>query len=328
MSIFSKVAMPRPQHNTFDLSHDKKMSINMGQLVPTLALECVPGDSFSIKSTNLTRFAPMLAPIMHRASVYMHYFFVPNRLVWSDWEDFITGGLDGLQEPAFPVLQTSSPSLDVKIGSLADYLGLPDGDHTSETISAIPFAMYNKIYNDYYMDENLSVPLSDTLVSGANGYSAYWTLQNRAWQHDYFTSALPWTQKGPEATIPLGITAPLLYGNYGTAPPTTYGDATLMRERQTDGGAVITSAAFGSVDSNPDGAVVDSGATNYYNYDVTQTHVADLKDATAASINELRRAFRLQEWLERNARGGSRYIEVILAHFDRDWETWLDTEFQ
>ena len=314
MSIFSKVAMPRPAHNTFDLSHDKKMSIKMGELIPTLALECVPGDSFSIKSTNLTRFAPMLAPIMHRASVYTHYFFVPNRLVWDKWEDFITGGLDGLQEPAFPVLWNSGSDITVNIGSLADFMGLPDGDVGDETISALPFAMYNKIYNDYYMDENLSTALVTDLTSGNNAYPNFWDLQKRSWQHDYFTSALPWTQKGPEATIPLGVTAPLLYGDYSTPGDPSSEDYMYLRKPESVGGTTINNFN-NTLKTDGDGAAYYSGTTDFANWDVTKTHVADLKDATAASINELRRAFRLQEWLERNARGGSRYIEVILAHF-------------
>ena len=307
--------MPRPAHNTFDLSHDRKMSIKMGALTPVLAMECVPGDSFTIKTSALTRFAPLLAPVMHQSSVYTHFFFVPNRILWDEWEDFITGGLDGLADPAFPVLQSASDIL-VKDGELLDYLGLPSATYTTDTVSALPSCAYNKIYNDYYMDENLSTPAVDKVTSGSNNIGVFKTIKNRAWQHDYFTSALPWTQKGPEATIPLGLEAPLLYGDYQSSPPTVYGDATLAREPFSAGGAVLTNQG-GLNFSGSSGELLDSSTPggSKWNPDITNTHVADLKEASAASINELRRAFRLQEWLERNARGGSRYIEVILAHF-------------
>ena len=108
MSIFSKVAMPKPAQNTFDLSHDRKFSMKIGEITPILCQETVPGDKFNVESTNLLRFAPMLAPIMHQTSVYIHYFFVPNRILWDNWEDFITGGEDGTANPAFPVIPNNS----------------------------------------------------------------------------------------------------------------------------------------------------------------------------------------------------------------------------
>ena len=172
---------------------------------------------------------------------------------------------------------------------------------------------YNKIYNEYYRDQNLCDKLTDKATDGSNSYTGVNTLQNRAWQHDYFTSALPWTQKGPEATIPLGTTAPLLNKTGTSHDPNL---ATYFQN--TDGsryGASTLQSGTGIAPAS--GQVIPSFGSNtaYSQLDVSNHLEVDLTDATASSINDLRRAFRLQEWLERNARGGSRYIEVILAHF-------------
>jgi len=315
MSIFSKVAMPRPSKNTFDLSHDRKFSGRIGELMPITVMECVPGDKFNIKATNLTRFAPLVTPIMHQASVYCHFFFVPNRILWPNWEKFISGGEDGLADPSFPVLDEGSAGGFAE-GSLGDYLGLPTGKQFvgGSTVSALPFAAYQKIYNDYYRDENLISSIEDTIVlqDGSQSGTAKTELKElrkRAWQHDYFTSALPWTQRGPEATIPIGTEAPLLYGDYRN-PPVGSGDPT-QYTRAAATGQPYSTASFNSSGNG----ILKAAQGNDINIDVTQTHVADLSNATASSINDLRRAFRLQEWLERNARGGARYIEIIMAHF-------------
>ena len=322
MSIFSKVAMPRPPSNTFDLSNSRKFSGHIGELMPISVMECVPGDKFSIKATNLTRFAPLITPIMHKASVYCHFFFVPNRILWNNWETFIAGSVDGqfpnsnpadaaYSEPPFPKLDITV-SADYSVSSLADYLGLPDGAQLTD-ISALPFAGYQKIYNDYYRDENLITPdevvLANGTQSGADTIKLC-KLQKRAWQHDYFTSALPWTQKGPEATLPLGGNAPLLFGDYAT----TQTDETYIRQRPSAGGAIIGTAIDFQAGSGGN-LKADTPSLNPIVMDVSTTHAADLSNATSSSINELRRAFRLQEWLERNARGGTRYIEIIMAHF-------------
>jgi hypothetical protein len=310
MSIFSKVAMPRPQTNTFDLSHDRKFSGKIGQLMPISVMEVVPGDKFNIKATNLTRFAPLITPIMHKASVYCHFFFVPNRILWPNWENFISGGEDGLADPTFPTVDLTTPT-QYGTQTLADYLGLPTGNQI-QNVSALPFAAYQKIYQDYYRDENLitktDVTLSDGTQSGADTIELS-SMKKRAWQHDYFTSALPWTQRGPEATIPLGTTAPISYIDGGDA---------FWREKAT-GLSIKNFDSSGAAPLESTGGTgelfIQNPASTFVSLDNSQSLTADLSTAAASSINDLRRAFRLQEWLERNARGGARYIEIITAHF-------------
>ena len=139
-------------------------------------------------------------------------FFVPNRILWPNWENFISGGEDGLADPTFPTVDLTIPT-QYGIQTLADYLGLPTGNQITD-VSALPFAAYQKIYQDYYRDENLITKTDVTLSDGTQSASdiiELSSMKKRAWQHDYFTSALPWTQRGPEATIPLGTTAPISY---------------------------------------------------------------------------------------------------------------------
>lgn len=313
MSIFNEIKINKPSSNTFNLSHDRKMSLNMGDLTPTLVMDVLPGDKIKLSSTQMLRFAPMLAPVMHRIDVYQHFFFVPNRLNWSNWEDFITGGEDGYADPVFPYLNLE-PS-DTAIGSLTDYLGVPQiqdaGVGTgSLEISALPFAAYQLIYNEFFRDQNLISKATTTLVDGLQPSSSnsILDLQKRAWGHDYFTSALPWTQKGPEATIPLGTTADINFLPLGAAAP----DVTM---KKYDG----TIAQSGTTSVSTNAASTKNSLVNSVSGDIIMDNSAflqaDLSTATASSINDLRQAFRLQEWLEKNARGGSRYIEVIKSHF-------------
>lgn len=299
MSIFSQVSMRRPKSNTFDLSHTKKLSTQIGELTPVLCVDLVPGDSIKINSASLCRFAPMVAPVMHRFDLYLHFFFVPNRIMWPNWETFITGGTEGDDTTVPPFFRLNG----LESGTLGDYLGLPT--HPAGTnemqVSAFQINGYERIFAEYFRDQNLTdfVP-ADLNDGGQLGAERYQNAPfKRAWKKDYFTSALPWTQRGPEATIPLGTEAPLINQNQGNSilrDPAT-GDPEVNATLNTDASGFLT-----------DGAVLA-------NLDITGHTVADLSQATASSINDLRRAFRLQEFLEKNARGGARYTEVVLSHF-------------
>jgi hypothetical protein len=240
---------------------------------------------------------------MHRVSLYTHFFFVPNRLLWDNWEDFITGGEDGQDTSVFPFINANSHP-----GSLSDYLGVPSSNEEDVPVSAIPFSGYALIYNEYYRDQNLIEPIPYKLDDGDNDdkWDDLSNIKRRAWQHDYFTSALPWTQKGPEATLPLGTEAPILFDlpNSNIADTVTKADGSgfdLLTSFYGDGFGHLYASG-----NDPDQQV---------SIDNSKSLKADLSQATAATINDLRTAFKLQEWLEKNARGGSRYVESILSHF-------------
>lgn len=316
-NIFTEVQMNKVNSNIFDLSHDRKMSLQMGRLTPIHLMEVIPGDNIQMSTSQMLRMAPMIAPVMHSVNVYTHFFFVPNRIIWPNWEKFITGGEDGMNTSVYPFLDYDAGTLS----SIADFFGLPTDELTaSMEISALPFYVYLKVYNEYYRDQNLITPFIDTAIDGDNTNVEVITgLQlndfaqgpplQRAWQHDYFTSALPWTQKGPEATIPLGTTAPIIYQNPTSQIQTTVDPAT--------GNPLPSSDIFNFNPGGPASSYLsqDAPGTDPVNLILDGTHVADLTAASAATIIDLRRAFKLQEWFEKNARGGSRYTESILAHF-------------
>lgn len=303
MKQFQSIKVEKPGRNMIDLSHEVKMTGNMGQLLPFMCMEVVPGDSFTNNSEVLLRLQPTLAPIMHRVDVYTHFFFVPNRIIWDDWEEFITGGEDGLSVVTPPAIVMMSPNqpqfAEYRLG---DYLGIPPmptvGVTGAKDISALPFRAYQKIYNEYYRDQNLITP-----VNYETGTLTELTeIRTRAWQKDYFTSALPWAQRGGDVSLSLGTSAPIDYvaGQYNQVRNrilgTTYNN--LNENLQTDA----------------TGDIVDISA-NDLNIDNSSSLSADLSSATAGTIADLRVAVAVQRWLEKNARGGSRYIEMILSHF-------------
>jgi len=299
-NLFNSIKLTKPKSNSFDLSHDVKLSTQMGQLTPILTLECVPGDKFNLGCESLVRFAPLIAPVMHRMDVTMHYFFVPNRLVWSNWEKFITDANSGLVSPyifsANFEAQYQNPTQAGTAGKTADYLGLPTPPNGSfnTQVSAIPFAAYQCIYNEYYRDQNLQAPINYKLSDGSNDGSfdrvrELCNLRNRSWEHDYFTASLPFAQKGQAVDIPLGSIDGNVEVFYDNASGTTLNGTPASINVQGQPAADITNDRL-----------------------YAKTDGVDIEPTT---INDLRRAYRLQEWLEKNARGGTRYIESILSHF-------------
>lgn len=298
----------RPNKNVFDMSHDRKLTCGMGKLIPIFLEEIVPGDYFKVRSSMVVRLTPLVAPIMHRVDVFTHFFFVPTRLVWDDFQKFITGGTDGDDTSVWP--NKTLGALDA--GSLSDYLGLPISTPSSSlVVSALPFRMYNLIYNEWYRDQNLQDEITISKASGADSTTPV-DLLSRNWEKDYFTCALPWAQRGDPVTLPLGDTAPVhgigkLDQSYGNATTSVY---------ETGRSATVSY-------NNNDNAIIDGGGTNDKVFMVQEDPnnpgfpgiYADLQNATAATINTIRQAVMVQQWMERNARAGARYVESILAHF-------------
>lgn len=344
--VFNTVLRKKQKRSTFDLSHDVKMSLDMGNLVPIYIQECVPGDSVKIQSHTMMRFAPLISPVMHRIQVKMEYFFVPNRIIWSDWETFITGSRNGKQLsaeelPVFPTfnLDEVSSSSIIKNGTLYDYLGLPTPESfvnpkfsSDIFISLLPFAAYQRIYDEYYRDENLQESLydakpggfinynslkSEIYSGGVDGLGEIMRLRKRAWQHDYFTSALPFAQKGPAVEIPLStedlrLTGQLGFNNSQATVATGINDSTGL-----DGNVETNSINAGQVAELQDGQSNLMALDVTGNIDLDNIRIDNVQGTNSflTSINDLRTAIRLQEWLETNARGGTRYIESIYAHF-------------
>lgn len=308
---FSEVPHADIQRSTFDRSHGLKTTFNAGELVPIYVDEALPGDTFSCNLTAFSRLATPIHPTMDNAFMDTHFFAVPVRLVWDDFEEFMgetktykAAGSDRLDgTPDFTVAAPVPPTITAggsgeTEGSLSDYFGIPTKVAGLE-FSALWHRAYTLVWNDWFRDENLQAPKTLLTTSGADATT--YALLNRGKKHDYFTSALPWPQKGADVTIPLGTKALIDY------------DGTLnddINSRPTVG----TSGGVNQLVTKSTGEVYVSNLQPPNN--TTNQLYADLTDATSATINQLRLAFATQKFLEIQARGGSRYIEVIKNHFN------------
>lgn len=270
----------------FSLSHYKLLTCDMGELVPIGLTEVLPGDSIQQSTSALIRCSPMLAPVMHPVHVRIHHWFVPHRLVWDDFESFITGGEDGEDDSVFPT--TAFGANLPAVGSLPDYFGMPTLVPGGYTTSALPFRGYQLIYNEWYRDQDLQTPIVISKASGLDTTTGR-SLRNVAWEKDYFTSARPWETKGPDITVPIGDSAPV------TGTITT----TFNKDMRLSGVAPPN-----PVVSNDTGSDAITAASAH-------SLEADLSAATPVSINTLREAFALQRYQEARARYGSRYVEYL-----------------
>lgn len=281
--------MHRSKHK---LSHYRLMSGHMGYLLPCGVVEVLPGDTFDHSTSALLRVSPMAAPVMHSCVVRVHHFFVPNRIVWDDWENFITGGPDGMDASVPPTITVAA---DPTTQPLLDYLGIPPV--TGVAVSALPVRAYNMVFNEFYRDQDLVTARAEGDVS----------LARIAWEKDYLTSARPWAQKGPDVVLPIGTRAPI----YGIGKVTgTFDDFGVGSVRETGGTAPVAYTGGSLIDpaTGPDRSFAiseDPGNPGFPGI------YADLANATSTPILDVRRAFALQRYEEARARYGSRYTEYL-----------------
>lgn len=328
--LFSQIPKAQISRSVFDRSHGWKSTFDSGFLVPFLVDEVLPGDSYKVKFNFLARLSTPIVPTMDNLFLDTFYFFVPYRLLWKHWEEFNGEQKYPGASTDFLVPQTTAPAdKGFDVGSLEDYFGLPTGIKGIKA-NELAARAYALIWNEWFRDENLQNPINlstfaeistadglDDVGMGDRGFTGQHKLLRRGKRHDYFTSALPWPQKGPGVEIGLAGNAPIsgqLPDSYGIYSLATYaGDGSSSSKKQYNvfSGVVGNSITATSDERNNLGLTLleKTGGP------ITFTGTADLSLTSAATINSLRQAFQIQKLYERDARGGSRYTEILRSHF-------------
>nr|QJB19200.1 MAG: major capsid protein [Microvirus sp.] len=293
---FSQIPQANIPRSSFNRSHGHKTTFDAGYLVPIFIDEALPGDTFSLQASLFGRLSTPIVPIMDNMHMETFFFSVPIRLIWDNWQKF-NGEQKNPDDPTDFLVPTVYSGVPYAELSLEDYFGLPIG-----TLNVNPCAFwhraYNLIWNEWFRDQNLQDSVPVLTDDGPDDTSNY-ELLRRNKRHDYFTGCLPWPQKGPGVEIPLGTSAPVI--------PTGNGQPSFNYSNQTNQNLYLTSAGSNVQAAMPSG-------TGSLQWDDTML-IADLSNAGAATINTLRQAFQVQKLLERDARGGTRYTEILRAHF-------------
>ena len=301
---FAMVPRPDIPRSQFRMTRNLKTTFDAGYLIPIACEEVLPGDAFNMKTHVIGRMSTPVVPLMDNLFLDIFYFFVPCRLVWDNWEKFNGAQANPGDSTAFVIPQVVSPAGGFPKGNIEDYFGLPTTGQTlpgnTISVNALPFRAYNLIWNEWFRDQNLQ---NSVTVNTGNGPDASYALLRRGKRPDYFTVSLPFVQKGTAVSLPLGTTAPVI-GNGGTLGLRDSGGTVRNISHKTGNDGVFTSTTPGA-----------NGNYTWSTNPASSGLVADLSAATAATINSLRQSFQVQKVLERDARGGTRYKELIRAHF-------------
>lgn len=318
--------------STFDRSASVKTSFNVGDIVPFFLEEVLPGDTFNVRTSKVVRMQTLLTPMMDNVYLDMYYFFVPNRLVWNHWKEFNGENTESAWIPTteYSVPQITSPSGGWSVGTLADYFGLPTGVG-GLSVSAIPFRAYALVMNEWFRDQNLQdplvVPVDDATVVGVNTGNFVTDCAKgglpyiAAKYHDYFTSCLPSPQKGPDVTLSVASQGnlPVLPLSVETSPSVAKYDSLRIKPIALEGTTPVWGTAkTGILGTDSFGDLRYSGSYSGSDQSIncpSNLWAINSGNAIVATINQLRMAFQIQKLYERDARGGTRYIEVLKSHF-------------